>query len=72
MANISALAQSARRKLALGDATTMGIAIRKAINGAGIFHAPDVNRLMKAVGTIIAREDSVDRRLRYVKQRRAG
>jgi hypothetical protein len=48
-ANIQALADSAQRKIANGDAIYEPDAARKAINGIGIFHKPDVDRLKAQV-----------------------
>ena len=56
MADIQALDASAKHKRESGDAITIGIAIRKAINGAGILHKPDVKRLMRQVGQEIAKD----------------
>jgi hypothetical protein len=50
MADINVLAQSAQRKLDNGDATSEVVAIRKAINGAGIFDKNTVAQLMREVG----------------------
>ena len=68
MANIEALAQSAKRRLDNGDAITEADAIRKAIRGSGIFHELDIKRLMKLVGTQFARNKYDERRA--VKKRR--
>ena len=64
MADIQALVASAKHKRANGDAITMGIAIRKAVNGAGIFHKSDVKRLMRQVGQEIAKDRPRRRRVR--------
>lgn len=56
MANIKALALSARRKRDNGDALTDADAISKAITGAGITHKGDHARLMRQVGTQFARD----------------
>ena len=55
MADIQALAASARRKLASGDALTEVDAIAKAIRGVGITNKADTRRLMSQVGTQYAR-----------------
>jgi hypothetical protein len=72
MANIPALARRARSKLAHLDPPVMANAIRRAIIGSGISNRADVDRLMKAVGTHIVREDAAERRGRHAQQRRAG
>ena len=64
MADIQALAASAKHKRASGEAVSMGIAIRKAINGVGILHKPDVKRLMLQVGQEIAKDWPRRRRVR--------
>lgn len=64
MADIQALVASAKQKYARGDAVTMGIAIRKAVNGVGISHKPDVKRLMSLVGKEIAKDRPRRRRVR--------
>ncbi len=56
MANVAALAASARRKLLSGDALTEVDAISKAIRGAGITYKPDHKRLMREVGRRFARD----------------
>ena len=63
MADIQALVASAKHKREKGDAVTMGIAIRKAVNGAGIFHKPDVKRLVRLVGQEIAKDRPRRRRV---------
>ena len=55
-ADVKALAASARRKLANGDALTEVDAIGKAIRGVGITDKGDVKRLMSQVGTQFARD----------------
>ncbi len=55
MADVNELVRNAQRKLDKGDAVFEVDAIRKAINGAGIFDKKDVARLMKSVGTAFAR-----------------
>ncbi|OGG57386.1 hypothetical protein A2853_02615 [Candidatus Kaiserbacteria bacterium RIFCSPHIGHO2_01_FULL_55_17] len=62
MADINALALSAQRKLDNGDAIFEADAVRKAINGVGIFDEKDVFRLMKSVGTAFARNKHVAQR----------
>ena len=62
MADIEALAASAKRKLDSGDAVFEADAIRKAINGSGIFDKQDVARLMKSAGTAFARDKHAARR----------
>ena len=71
MADKLALARSARKKLQQGNAVCMANAIRKAINGAGIFHEPDIKRLMKEVGSVIAQEDGESRRRHASDKRRS-
>lgn len=56
MADIQALAASARNKKAKGEALTWPDAIGKAIKGKGIFHEPDAKKLMKKVGAELAKD----------------
>jgi len=55
MANLQALAASAKKKLDARDANCEADAIRKAITGSGVTFPPDVKRLMSQVGTVFAR-----------------
>jgi hypothetical protein len=56
MADVKKLAQSARDKLARGDAISEIDAISKAIRGVGITYPADVKRLKREVGTQFARD----------------
>lgn len=62
MANVKALAISAKGKLGNGQATTEADAIGKAIRGVGITNSADYRRLMREVGTQFARNKSDERR----------
>jgi len=62
MADINLLARRAQQKLDSGDAVFEVDAIRKVINGVGIFDKRDVARLMKSVGTAFARNKHAARR----------
>lgn len=64
MADIQSLVVSAKHKRASGEAVSMGMAIRKAINCIGISHKPDVKRLMRQVGQEIAKDRPRRRRVR--------
>ena len=62
MANVKALALSARAKLDRGDAISEVDAISKAITGAGIRDKADRKRLMRDVGRQFARNKHDEQR----------
>ncbi len=64
MADIQALAQNARLKLANGAATSEIDAIHKAIVGVGITNQSDLRRLKSLVGRQFARDKYEKRRRR--------
>lgn len=70
MADIQKLAQSARGKLARGDALNEPDAISKAIRGAGITNRADHQRLMREVGTVFARNKYAEQRRSFRNARR--
>jgi hypothetical protein len=57
MADIQALARSAKAKLDSRNARSVADAIGKAIRGVGITYPPDVRRLMQEVGRQYARNE---------------
>lgn len=56
MADVNALAASAKKKLDRGDAVSEIDAIHKAIIGVGITNASDLRRLKSQVGTAFERD----------------
>lgn len=63
MADIKALALSAKHKLSTGAAISEIDAISKAITGVGIRNKADVKRLKSEVGTQFARDKRNEQRL---------
>ncbi len=70
MADVKALALSAKEKLGNGLALTEADAIGKAIRGVGITHRADYKRLMREVGTEFARDKRDEQR--QAERRRAS
>jgi len=68
MADINALAASAKKKLDSGDAISEIDAIDKAIIGVGITNPYDLKRLKSEVGTAFARNKHRKRRSRGGRQ----